>query len=175
MKRQPNPRIARWLAGAGLLFSGMIIGSALYMSMHQANFSQLVKRNTELFDENENLKKEIQNLNKFKHSQSVVKKITVRLEKSTLDPLVEQELRQQVQKKLEPFYEGHSLSIFTAGKESERLAEIRKLQEIVTNQYSVNDQSYKLEATGIAIVQTELIVFVKTSAALGSIGSFHFR
>lgn len=163
------------LAGIGLFLSGMIIGSAVYMSVHQSNFSLLVERNTVLLDDNENLKKEIQNLNRYKNSQSVVKKITIRLEQSTLDPLVEQDLKSQVQKKLEPFYEGHNLSIFTSGKESERLAEIRKLQEIVTKQYTVNEQSYKLEATGIAIVQTELIVFVKTSATSGSIGSFHFR
>lgn len=166
----------KWLPGIGLLISGMVIGSAAYMSVHQNNFSLLVERNTVLQDENDSLKKEIQNLNKFKNSQSVIKKLTVRYESPSpsvpLDPVVEQELKQQVLKKLEPVYEGHSLTLFTSG--SERANEIRKLQEIVSDQYTVKEHMFKVESTGVAIVQTELIVFF-TAKSSGAADSFPLR
>lgn len=176
--RVPSPHLFnKWLSGIGLFLSGMVVGSAVYMSMHQTSFSVLVERNSVLQDENENLKKEVQNLKKFNNSQSVIKKITVRFESASqapLDPLIEQELKKLVQKKLEPVYEGHSLALFTSGKEQDRKSEIIKLQEIVADQYSVKEHSFKVEATGVAIVQTELIVYIRSSA-LGAADSFLFR
>lgn len=164
--RVPPPHMwQRWLSGIGLFLSGMVIGSAIYMSMHQTNFNLLVERNTVLKDENDNLKKEIQNWKKFRTDETVVKKITVRLESSPgltpLDPAIEAELKQQVQKKLERIYVGHNVSIFTSGTEQERQAEIRKLQEIVSDQYTAKEHSYKVESASIAVVQTELIVYMK--------------
>ncbi|RKN85512.1 hypothetical protein [Paenibacillus ginsengarvi] len=166
-----------WLPGIGLFLSGMIVGSAIYMSMHQTSYSLLVERNSVLLDENENLKKEIQNLKKFRNSQSVVKKITVRYENENsapLDPAIHQELKKQVQLKLEPVYEGHNLALFTSGTEQDRTSEIRKLQEIVSDQYNVKEHSFKVEATSVAIVQTELIVYIKAYAS-GVSDSFRFR
>ncbi|GAA3401666.1 hypothetical protein ACFFNY_13460 [Paenibacillus hodogayensis] len=166
----------KWLPGIGLFMSGMIVGSAVYMSIHQHNFSLLVERNSVMQDENDNLKKEILNLNKFKNSQSVIKKLTVRYEnvspESPLDPVLEQELKQKVLKKLEPVYEGHSLSLFTSG--SERVNEIRKLQEIVSDQYTVKEHVFKVESSGIAVVQTELIVFIRAKPSAIA-DSFRFR
>ncbi|TNJ53705.1 hypothetical protein FE784_40315 [Paenibacillus hemerocallicola] len=176
--RVPSPEpFKRWLSGIGLFLSGMVIGSAVYMSVHQTNFSLLVERNTVLQDENDNLKKEIQNLNKFKNSQSVIKKITVRYESSPsspLDPVIEQELKQQVMKKLEPVYEGQSMSLFVSGSENGRQAEIRKLQEIVSDQYTVKEHVFKVEATGVAVIQTELIVYIKSKPSSAA-DSFLFR
>ncbi|TMV47652.1 hypothetical protein FE783_21945 [Paenibacillus mesophilus] len=177
MRVPPPEPFKRWLSGIGLFLSGMVIGSALYMSIHQTNFSLLVERNTVLQDENDNLKKEIQNLNKFKNSQSIIKKITVRYESgssSPLDPVIEQELKQHVLKKLEPIYEGQSMSPFVSGSEQGRAAEIRKLQEIVSDQYTVKEHVFKVEATGVAVIQTELIVFIK-SKATSVADSFRFR
>lgn len=164
MKVPDLERLGRTLAGIGLFVSGAIVGSAVYMSLHQTNFSILVERNAVLADENENLRAEIQNLNKFKSSQSIVKKITVRLEndpKTPIDPLVAQELRKQVQKKLVPLYEGHSLALFTSGTEEQQLSEIRKVREIVTERYTALEHGYDVEATGLAVVQTELVVFIR--------------
>lgn len=171
-------RMGRLLAGFGLFFSGMIVGSAIYMSMHQTNFSILVKRNTELQAEIADLKRDVQNLNKFKNNQSVIKKITVRFEYSDpthkLDPLLEQELKKLVHRKLDPVYEGHSLSAFTAGTENERNSEIRKLKEIVADQYSAKEQTYKIDATSVAIIQTEMIVYIRAVKS-SSVDSFLFR
>ncbi|MEF3306515.1 hypothetical protein [Paenibacillus sp. GYB003] len=176
--RAPSPHLfARWLPGIGLFLSGMIIGSAVYMSMHQTSFSLLVERNSVLLDENENMRKEIQNLKKFRNSQSVVKKITVRYETvsaAPLDPAIQQELKKQVLAKLEPVYEGHSLSLFTSGEEEDRDSEIRKLQGVVSNQYTVKEHSFKVEATSVAVVQTELIVYIKAVAS-GAADMFRFR
>jgi hypothetical protein len=160
-------RLGRWLPGIGLLVSGMVIGSAVYMSIHQNNFSILVREHIELLDENDNLKKEIQNLNKFRNSQSVIKKITVRFEEPSdpskaLDPAVEQELRQTVQKKLAAIYEGQNLSLFTGGgTDSQPVSEIQKLKEIISIRYFIRDRDYKVDTTAIAIIQTELIVFIQ--------------
>ncbi|PYI57071.1 hypothetical protein DLM86_01075 [Paenibacillus flagellatus] len=171
--------IGRWLSGIGLFAAGMVVGAAVYMSVHQANFSLLVERNTVLVDENDNLKKELQNLNKFKNSQSVIKKITVRVENGTssptpaIDPIAEQELKQQVQKVLEPVYVGHSLTLFTSGAEDQRTAEILKLRKIVSQPYTVKEHTYKAEFSSMAIVQTELIVYIKASASAVDSFSFH--
>lgn len=174
----PQPEAFRqWLSAIGLLLSGMVIGAAVYMGIHQANFSQLVERISILQDENDNLVKEIQNLNKFKNSQSVIKKITVRYDpapSAPLDPTIEQELKQQVLKKLEPIYEGQSLSPFVSGSENGRNAEIRKLQEIIADQYTIREQLLKVETTGVAVIQNELIVYVRARASSAA-DSFLFR
>lgn len=177
MRVPPAEPLKRWLSGIGLLLSGAVIGSAVYMSVHQTNFSLLVERNTVLQDENDNLKKEIQNLNKYKNSQSVIKKITVRFEggsNTPLDPVIEQELKQQVVKKLEPIYEGQSMSPFVSGSEQGRLAEIRKLQEVVSELYMVKEHGFKVEATGVAVIQTELIVYIRARPSSAA-DSFLFR
>jgi hypothetical protein len=153
------------LSAIGLFVSGMVVGSAVYMGMHQTNFSVLVERNTVLQNENANLLKELQNIKKFRTSESIIKKITVHLDTGSLsvplDPVAEQELKRQVQRKLERIYEGADIALFASGTEQERLAELRKLQEIVSDQYTVKEHLYRAEATSVAVVQTELIVYVK--------------
>lgn len=91
MRVPPFERYVRFLSGLGLLLAGAVIGSALFMGIYQQNFSQLVLDNQKLGQENAQLKREVDSLNKNKNRQSVVGKIVVNVAKvdGETDPLDE--------------------------------------------------------------------------------------
>ena len=101
MRVPPFERYVRFLSGFGLLLSGGVIGGALFMGLYQEGFTTLVLENERLRQENVQLSKDIDSLQKYKNRQSVVGKINVYVQKTgadsaPLEEFVETEVRSRV-------------------------------------------------------------------------------
>lgn len=156
-------RFSRYLSGTGLFLSGMIVGAALYMSMHQQNFSLLITRNSELQEENAQLKKDIESLNKYKTVQSLIRKVSVQLEplpseQSPLDPITQTEIKKKIQQDLSAIYTGHLISDFTDPRET------KKLREIVQKRITLSGKEYDIKFQTLLLIHTELTVLIQAKA-----------
>ena len=152
-------RFVAWLPGFGLFVAGMIVGSAAFMSVHQRNFNALVDKAVKLQNENEQLKSDIDDLNKLKNMQSIVKKVTVRTERAAEnedpDPLTENEIAGNVQRELKTIYVGQQIAEFLEPQEA------REVAGVVEKRWRIKDRDYETELVSFAVVQTELIVFIR--------------
>lgn len=70
-------RYKSWLSGIGLFIAGMIVGAALFVSIHQAHLSVLHERVGALANQNKILTDSIEGLNKYKKNQMYIGKIDV--------------------------------------------------------------------------------------------------
>lgn len=67
----------QYMRAGGLVIAGVIIGSALFMLLHQHNFSLLYMEKERLKTENEDLKKSLASLEQNKNQSAVIRKITL--------------------------------------------------------------------------------------------------
>ena len=71
--------VMKHLRAGGLIAAGMIIGAAVYMSVHQQNFSALYMEKERLRVENEELKKSLEPYRRNRSQSSEIREIVVQL------------------------------------------------------------------------------------------------
>jgi hypothetical protein len=79
MRVPPSEWVMRHLRAGGLVAAGMIIGAAVWMSVHQHNFSVLYMEKERLRLENEELKKTLEPYRKTQSRSSEIREIAVQL------------------------------------------------------------------------------------------------
>lgn len=94
-----------YMRAIGLIVAGMVIGSALFMSIYQHNFGILYEDNQRLRNENEEIHKELEPLIQKKNNKITIRQIRIHIQSSAAgNPLEEaavSELRRGLQRDLE--------------------------------------------------------------------------
>lgn len=71
--------LIRYMRAGGLVAAGMIIGSAFFMTLYQHNFSLLYMEKEQLQAENDDLKKQLEPLQRNENQSSAIRQITINL------------------------------------------------------------------------------------------------
>ncbi len=94
-----------YMRAIGLIAAGMVIGSALFMSIYQHNFSILYEDNQRLRTENEEIHKELEPLIQKKNNKITIRQIRIHIQSNAADNPLEEaavsELRRGLQRDLE--------------------------------------------------------------------------
>ncbi|WP_040952600.1 hypothetical protein [Gorillibacterium massiliense] len=149
-------RYRGWLVGCGLFLAGTIVGSAVYMSVHQANFSLLAVQNTLLKSRLEEAEKNVASLTKTRSQNATIAIVKVQVaEEGTekLDDLAANELKKKVLRDLQVAV-GKPLSAVKAAPE----VFIRLVDGKVYHQ--VREKDYLVRVRTVFAVQGELSVWI---------------
>lgn len=94
-----------YMRAIGLIAAGMVIGSALFMSIYQHNFSILYDDNQQLISENHEIRKELEPLIRKQNNKVTIRQIRIHVQSSVdgdpLEKAVVSELRRSLQRDLE--------------------------------------------------------------------------
>jgi hypothetical protein len=149
------------LSGIGLFICGGVIGSAVFMSIFQHNFSLLKMNNDRLAVENKRLTQDNLALTKFKNRQSVISKVDVKLAVSgdgdaALDKAVELGLLDRIRNDLQVVV-GQPLSSVTANPQLYQKLIDRKVY------YNIYEKDYIVYLKTMLLSPTQLTVWVTVS------------
>lgn len=155
--RVPNFRMfAKYSQAFALVISGMIIGAASYMVVYQHNMNMLVEDNVTLRGEIKTLEKNVQQIEKYKGSNNVIKTVAVEIEDDpdmTLDRLTENQIKERVLKMFNVF----------VGKEIDYLADPNTTQilRMLFGEHrmsNIQGKDYIAEVHSIIMMYSELKV-----------------
>jgi hypothetical protein len=152
----PFARYQRLLANFGLLVSGAIIGSAVYMSIHQHTYNQLYVEMHMYLEENKDLRDDIDNLNKTRNKQALINVVNVYLLPKNQDDLMSED----IQKEIEGDVKGELKLVI--GQRATNVRDARLLYERLITQktYVLHEKKYTVEVKSIVLIQTELTVWI---------------
>jgi hypothetical protein len=156
LKVPPYEQFSGMLQAAGLLIAGMIMGSALFLSIYHHHLNSTLIHNRELQDINEQLLQDNNAYRSNKNVQSRINRLDVVInsgEVAPLDKAVEQELERRIRNDLNVI-KGQRISSFA---ESPHLYQSLIAQKTYHN---VMDKDYTVYVTTMVLVQTELKVWV---------------
>jgi hypothetical protein len=156
LKVPPYEQFSGMLQAVGLLIAGMIIGSALFLSIYHHHLNTTLIYNRELQDVNEQLIQDNNSYRLNKNLQSRINRLDVVIESGEvgpLDKLVEKELERRIRNDLNVI-KGQRISNFS---ESPHLYQSLIAQKTYHN---VLDKDYTVHVTTMVLIQTELKVWV---------------
>lgn len=156
MRVPPFNQLQRFLSGLGLFISGLIIGCAIYMSMHQHHFSLLYVQMNKLQEENKDLKLDLESLNKYRNKQSIINIVHVYLE----NPPDKEPFTADIQKKIEAAVKEELKLVI--GQKVAYVSDARPLYERLISQkvYSIQDKLYEIQVKSMVLVQNEFSVWI---------------
>jgi hypothetical protein len=163
MRIPPFERFDKSFVGFGLFIVGLIVGSAIFMSIYQQNFSILSIQNQHMRTEIENLKRDNKTLNlkQKKNSDPAIRSIKVVFERKSelnaLDELSENELRKKIIQDLQ-FLNGKAI----AGVKEDPLL-YRNLIDGKTY-HAVRERDYTVYVRTLMVIDSEFIVTVHVTA-----------
>jgi hypothetical protein len=152
----PFARYQRLLASLGLLLSGAIIGSAVYMSIHQHTYNELYVQLHKVIQENYDLQDDIANLKKTKNNQTLVNIVNVHLlPKNDTDIFSE-----DIQKEIEGDIKSELKVVI--GQKASFVGDAQPLYEKLITQrtYFLHDKKYVVQVKSIVLIQTELTIWI---------------
>lgn len=156
MRVPPFERYTGLLQSAGLLISGIIIGSALFLSIYHHQLNTLLIQNRELIAENDKLQQDNNTFKKTRNQQSTINQIDVIVESSPQDPLdkvTEQEIEKRVRNDL-AVIKGQKIAVIAESPHVyQSLLSRRTYRGILDKDYIVNTKT-------LMLIQTELKVWV---------------
>lgn len=156
MRIPPFSRYQNLLASFGLVVSGAIIGSAVYMSVHQHTYTQLYVEMHKVLQENRDLRDDIESLNKTKNKQSLINVVNVHLTPKTQDDLISEDIQKEIEGDVK-----NELKL-VIGQRATYVKDAQPLYERLITQrtYVLHDKKYIVEVKSIVLIQTELTVWV---------------
>lgn len=156
MRVPPFERYTGLLQSAGILISGIIIGSALFLSIYHHQLNTLLIQNRELLAENDKLLQDNNSFKKTRNLQSTINQIDVTVESSPLNPLdkvTEQEIEKRVRNDLSVI-KGQKIAVFAESPHVyQSLLSKKTYRGILDKDYIVNTKT-------MLLIQTELKVWV---------------
>ncbi len=162
MRVPPFYHVVNWMHGLGLFVSGMIIGSAIFMSVYQHNFNLLKIENNELRREANRLRDDNDALNKYKNKVTIIKSVVVRLDpdpEEEIDRVAENVLIEKVEDDLK----------IVRGKPIAKMAsDAQTYWRLVDgkNYIGIQDKDYRVHVKMMAIVYSELQVTIAAEQIL---------
>ena len=156
MRIPPFARYQRLLASLGLMVSGAIIGSAVYMSIHQHTYNQLYVQMHTYLEENRDLRSDIDNLNKTRNKQALINVVNVYLLPKNQANLISEDIQKEIEGDVK------SELKLIIGQKAAYVRDARALYERLITQktYTLHDKKYTIEVKSIALIQTELTVWI---------------
>ncbi|MFD0692467.1 hypothetical protein ACFQZT_00015 [Paenibacillus sp. GCM10027628] len=156
MRVPPFARYQRLLAGFGLLLSGAIIGSAVYMSIHQHTYNQLYVQMHKYLEENDDLKRDIESLNKTRNKQALINVVNVYLLPKNQEDLISEDIQKEIEGDVK------SELKLVIGQKAAYVRDARPLYERLITQrtYTLHDKKYIVEVRSIVLIQTELTIWI---------------
>jgi hypothetical protein len=152
----PFARYQRLLASFGILVSGAIIGSAVYMSIHQHNYNELYVQLHKYLEENSDLREDIANLNKTKNNQTLVNVVNVHLLPKGQDDLITEDIQKEIEGDVK------SELKLVVGQKATFVRDSQPLYERLITQrtYFLHEKKYIVEVKSIVLIQTELTIWI---------------
>jgi hypothetical protein len=152
----PFARYQRLVSSLGLMLSGAIIGSAIYMSIHQYNYTQLYVEMHKYLQENRDLRADIDNLNKTKNKQSLINVVNVHLVPKNQEELISEDIQKEIESDIK------SELKLVIGQKAAFVRDSQPLYEKIITQrtYILHDKKYVVEVKSIVLIQTELTVWI---------------
>jgi len=155
----PFERYAGWLSAFGLIVAGMVIGSAVFMSIYQNNMSILLQRNGALKNQVEKLKDSEKNFEKFRNKQQYIGKVDVivevnRNDMDKTDVNVLNEIKSQVYKDISKHLSG---KLITAVRDNPEVYIDMVEQKVYRN---IFDKNYIVTVKRLMVFQTELLLYI---------------
>ncbi|MBD0382774.1 hypothetical protein [Paenibacillus sedimenti] len=156
MRVPPFARYQRFLASCGLLLSGAIIGSAVYMSIHQHTYNQLYVQMHKYLEENRDLRSDIDNLNKTRNKQALINVVNVYLLPKDQNELISEDIQKEIEGDVK-----NELKL-VIGQKAAYVRDARPLYERLITQriYTLHDKKYIVEVRSIVLIQTELTIWI---------------
>jgi guanylate kinase len=138
------------------MLSGAIIGSAVYMSIHQYNYTQLYVEMHKYLQENRDLHADIDNLNKTKNKQSLINVVNVHLVPKNQEELISEDIQKEIESDIK------SELKLVIGQKAAFVRDSQPLYEKIITQrtYILHDKKYVVEVKSIVLIQTELTVWI---------------
>jgi guanylate kinase len=152
----PFARYQRLLSSLGLMLSGAIIGSAIYMSIHQHTYNQLYVQMHKYLEENRDLLDDIENLNKTKNKQALINVVNVHLLPKNQNELISEDIQKEIEGDVK------SELKLVIGQKAAFVRDSQPLYERIITQrtYILHDKKYIVEVKSIVLIQTELTVWI---------------
>lgn len=163
--RAPNTqRFRRYSQAIALVCAGMIIGAAVHMLLYQHNMAEILTMYEKIKAEKQNLTRKIEDLEKYKDNNSVIKTIVVDIEEpldekeGTLTEMEKNQIISQVQKSLS-VVKGTPISRLT---ETNTPKIFRTLfgQKRISN---INDKEFLVEIKTMIVIYSELKIRITVS------------
>lgn len=159
-------RYRSFLSGAGIFLAGMIVGAAVYLSVHQQHLSILHQRVGELANQNKTLQDSMEGLNKYKQNQQYVGRVKVVAElaakdKGNTDANVINELERRVYEDIKQ----------VSGKP---VSAVRDAPDIFSNLVdkkiyrNVFGKDYTVSVRHLMVVQTDFTLYITCSESAPS-------
>ncbi|MEI7024771.1 hypothetical protein [Paenibacillus sp. y28] len=152
-------RLVPWLRAIGLFAVGMIVGGAVYMSIHQYLFSQVVMLNMKLESERDKLQAEVGELKKQPYKQTVIRSLVVKTESADpalpLDDLTAQKLGERLERLLKPLFIGQEASTMV------QLENIDATRALINRRIILDQSDYLVEMRTAVLLYSELKIWVK--------------
>lgn len=147
-----------YMRAIGLVAAGMVIGSALFMSIYQHNFSILSDDNERLISENHEIRKELEPLIRKQNNKITIRQIRIHVQSSAagnpLEEAVVSELRRGLQRDLE-LLRGTTIDSVTDSILVAKGIIKRKIYRLS------GDQEYTLDIPMIIIKNSELKIWAE--------------
>lgn len=150
--------VARWMQALGLFISGMIVGAAVFAAIYHQNFNRIVIMYNTLREENRDLQDQVNDLNKFKNTGSVIKSIAVWIEEGQpdkpLDDITKQEIKNKVQ---------HDLNILKGQSIDKLPQQLQIIRRIIDNKIYplIQEKDYTIRIRTILVRYSELQAWIE--------------
>ncbi|NQX68040.1 hypothetical protein HQN90_18105 [Paenibacillus alba] len=156
MRIPPFARYQRLLSSFGLVVSGAIIGSAIYMSIHQHTYNQLYVEMHKYLEENRDLRADIESLNKTRNKQALINVVNVHLLPKSQTELISEDIQKEIEGDVK------SELKLVIGQKATFVRDSQPLYERLITQrtYVLHDKKYIIEVKSIVLLQTELTVWI---------------
>ncbi|MBC8079949.1 MAG: hypothetical protein H7X86_06365 [Gorillibacterium sp.] len=148
-------RYRGWLYGIALFITGGICGSAVFMSIHQNNFTLLAIENETLHIELEQAHTDIVALSGHRNKQQMISQVKVMVDQtdSALDDLVENALRRAIHRDMEVAIGKPLIAVKAAPQVFIQLVD----GKIYTG---IREKDYRIRVQSLIVIQSELTVWI---------------
>jgi len=162
--RVPSFERFQRLSAAGAFFvCGMIVGAAIWSGLAQAQYSEIVRKNMELTQQNDTYQEDLNRIKDDSSKLTTIRRITVYVEnpqdKPPLDAIAENELKKRVKNDLDGF---RGRSVYQIGKDAQFARSIFE-----NKLYSgIGDDDYEVRITTMLAADGVLQVWVAAEVHL---------
>jgi hypothetical protein len=152
----PFDHYRRFLAGFGLMVAGAIIGSAIYMSIHQHNFNLMFVKMHNYQEENTKLLQDLESYNKTRNKQTLINSVTVYLQNQEEEELLAEDIQTEIEANVKKELK------LVIGQKAAYVRDSRELYERLISQkiWIIHDKKYTVQVKSIILIQTELTVWI---------------
>lgn len=156
MRVPPFAQYQRFLAGFCLFVAGATIGSAIYMSIHQQQFSLLYVQMLKYREENKKLRDNLESLDKYRYKQSIINVVNIYLQNPEEEPPLTEDIQEEIKTAVRKDFK------LVIGQKVAYARDAQPLYEKLISQktYRIHEKNYLVGVKSMVLVQSELSVWI---------------